>query len=373
LVDSYPSNPEEINRGLMPNAHYLSTLQVRLGHQVTVYAMRNPPQPRRQTLEGVSIVRVDKPRLRRTFLGLRISKLIRRSGGSPDIVHAMNPLPIGWLHKRIRRILSAKYVMSVHGSVGDRKGKGGWPTPQRLYVEEYRRLVTAIAKDVDLVLPVSAILRRELIGRGVDPERLRVIPSGVETKVFAPREEEHNEVPRILYVGRFSKGKGLKYLLDALALLRKRCEAEATLVGGTPLDDGYEEVLSQVSRLGLNRAVRLLQPVGHFTLPSLYSSHDFLVLPSENEALGKVLLEAMACGRPVIATRVGGIPDIVAEGRNGLLVPPRDAESLAQAIEGLSADEGRRRRMGIIARKWALNFDWSRIAERYNEAFESLL
>lgn len=370
IVERYPSSAEGINRGLMPNVYYLSKIQAEMGHDVTIYTMREPGQPDREIQDGLPIVRVEKPPLARTFAGVRICQAIAASDEIPDIVHSMNPLPLGWLHSRSRTRLPAKFALSVHSTIDQMGRIGGIPSVSKLYVHEFRELVLSLASEVDLVLPVSRFVRRELEMSGVNHGRIKVIASGVETEVFSESGRPVGPPFRVLYVGRFSRGKGLRYLLKAVDQLRNKHEIEVLLIGGSPEDDGYRSVLSEIGTLGLQNTVRVSPPVSHAALPRLYSSHDVLVLPSEREALGKVLLEAMACCRPVVATRSGGVTDVVDDGRTGRLIPPRDPRSLADAIEGLIDDEDLRRRMGLMARRRAMMFDWHAIARQYLNAFE---
>ncbi len=372
ITERYPAQSKEINRGLIPNVHYLSKFQSEMGDQVTIYTVREPGQPAHQREGSVEVVRIKKPPMTRTFMGLRICQAIRKSGQRPDVVHSLNPLPLGWLFSRARKILPAKYVMSVHASIDSRTQIAGWPSPRKLYVQEFRRLAAELARAVDLVLPVSRFIRKELMATGVDPRMMRVIPSGVETDLFTPRELRSGEARSILYVGRFSSGKGIPHLLHAFHVLERRHDLKLTLAGGTTEDDGYREVLSEIARLGLGKNVEIRPPVPHTMLPELYRSSDIVVLPSDKEALGKVLLEAMACSVPVIASSSGGVADIVDDGKTGILVPCRDARSLADALDLLIRDDRLRRRMGLAARRKAEEFDWKIVARRYTEAFESV-
>ena len=373
IVENYPSSSEKIDRGLLPNIHYLSKLQSDMGNEVTVYTTREGNQPTRDERDGVQIVRVKKPRMRRTFLELRVCREIRRRGDIPDIVHSLNPLPLGWLIGNARRILPASFALSVHGSLGAGTAIGGPPSLEKFFIYEFRRLTIGVAPGVDLVLPVSSFIRREVELLGVEPEKMQVIPSGVNTRIFVPKKREFNMIPRVLFVSRFSLGKGLPYLIKAAGLLRRNHHFRILMVGGTPQDNGYGISISMIRDLGLRDIVEVRPPVPHSNLPEIYSAHDMSVLPSEKEALGKVLLEAMACGRPVISTRSGGITDIVDDGKTGLLVPPRNPGALAEALLELIEDEGKRNRMGSLARRKAIHFEWKSIAQRHLEAFRSII
>jgi glycosyltransferase involved in cell wall biosynthesis len=230
-----------------------------------------------------------------------------------------------------------------------------------------------VASGVDLVLPVSSFVFRELEILGIEPGKMRLVPSGVNTEIFVPKETRSRGIPRILFVGRFSLGKGVPYLIKAADILRKKYDFRLLLVGGTRFDNGYFTSISMIRELGLGDIVEVMPPVPHSRLPEIYSSHDVSVLPSEKEALGKVLLESMSCGRPVISTRSGGITDIVNDGKNGLLVPPRNPQALAEALGSIIQNTSMRRKMGSLARKKALNFDWKSIALSYLDAFQEIL
>lgn len=137
-------------------------------------------------------------------------------------------------------------------------------------------------------------------------------------------------VPRILYVGRLSPEKGLNDLFAALKLLRKRISFEAVIVGDGIL---LQELKNLAARLGLGDNIHFVGPVvWGDSLFSIMRQCDVLVLPSKTEGLGLVLIEAMSQGLPVVATKVGGIPEIVEDRVSGLLVPPNSPEDLADAL-----------------------------------------
>jgi len=372
IIEQYPSTQTEIDHGLMPNAYYLSTYQVRMGHEVRVYTIRQPGQPRVQEFDGVQVVRISRPRMTRTFMGLKCSRAVREDGFDPEIVHALNPLPLGWLHRWAARVLPSSYVMSLHASLDPFNKVGGLPSTGKLFQVEFRRLALDLARHVDMVIAVSRFVGRELASFGIERSRIKVIPSGVDTKTFSPSSNGKDTSPSVLYVGRFSRGKDLPTLLRAVAIVSKEMDIHLTLVGGRPFDDGYSQVKETISALGISGKVTVLPPLPHRRLPEIYRSSCLAVLPSRREALGKVLLEAMACGVPVVASRVGGITDIVENGKNGLLVRPSCPECLAESISLLLADEKKRRKMSARARRTARMFDWRKIAAEYIAAFNEL-
>jgi glycosyltransferase involved in cell wall biosynthesis len=168
----------------------------------------------------------------------------------------------------------------------------------------------------------------------------------------------------VLYVGRVAQKKGLEFLLDCAPAVLARFPGTRFVIAGE--DMGLGRFLSaEVKRRGLGKNFLIAGPLDDDMLVSAYHSCDLLVLPSEYEAFGLVLAEAMACGRPCVATHVGGVPEVVEHGRTGVLVPPRDPAALAGAINGLLADPETGRRMGEAGRARALReFSLERMTDR---------
>ena len=186
------------------------------------------------------------------------------------------------------------------------------------------------------------------------PERVAVIYDGVDTDAFRPlrlRKQPNS----LLYVGNSDdRNKGARYLLEALALLKDRRDCHLTVV------DRPEASLvpTLAGELGLGGRVTLTGRISREELVRLYNQTQLLVSPSLYEGFGLPAAEAMACGRPVVATWAGAFPEVIEEGVSGLLVPPGDARALADAIERVLADARLRRRLGQAGRQ--------RIAERFS-------
>ncbi len=219
---------------------------------------------------------------------------------------------------------------------------------------------------------------RLLRGLSIPLPPVRIVPPGY-TPFPAPADRALFRArygisgPFMLFVGRLASNKGLSALLEAFAPLARR-EPTASLVLIGP-DGGMQGVLeTRVRQLGLAGQVRLLGWVSdEALLAAAFREARFFVLPSEYEAFGLVLLEAMGQGTAVIATRVGGIPEFVEDGRAGLLVPPGDPGRLREAIERLWADPAGTEALGAYARDHIVpQYRWGLVADRletiYTEA-----
>lgn len=200
--------------------------------------------------------------------------------------------------------------------------------------------------------------------------RTPVIPNGVDfghlSKV--PRGEK---VPhRVVTVARLSPEKGLPFLIDAVKLARHSVEdAELVIVGGGALE---AELKAYAEERSLQDVVRFLGAKPNAEAMAEVAKSGVFVLPSLGEGLGIVLLEAQALGVPVVGTRVGGIPDVIEDGKTGLLVPPSDAEALAKAIVRILSEPGLGDRLAAGAKERLAKFDWDKIAERYDALYREL-
>lgn len=182
--------------------------------------------------------------------------------------------------------------------------------------------------------------------------KLALVRMSVEPDRYRPGAEQRFDRTgpmHVLFVGRLVPEKGLGLLVDAVARLhRRQTGVRLTVVGTGPLEASLRE---QVSRLGLSDVVELVGPRGQEELPSLYAEADVFCLPSFDEGLPVVLLEALSTELPVVTTRITGIPELVQDGTNGLLVEPGDVSQLALALATLAGDAGLRHRLGRAGRR----------------------
>jgi colanic acid/amylovoran biosynthesis glycosyltransferase len=187
----------------------------------------------------------------------------------------------------------------------------------------------------------------KLVGRG-EWRKLRVVRCGIDPRAFAPPATRDQNGPlRVLTVARLVPGKGHALLLEALASLREQgIEAVATFVGHGPEREPLERLAEE-----LRIDVRFAGAVGQDELRVYYEDAQLFCLPTLAEGLGVVLLEAMACGLPVVSTRVMGVPEVVDEGETGLLASLGRADSLAEAIERLAVAPELRERLGRAGRR----------------------
>jgi len=221
----------------------------------------------------------------------------------------------------------------------------------------------------------SSTTAGELVQLGVAADRLVVIPNGVDTELFHPGPAGRERSRRVLFVGRIQRAKGLHVLLEAISRIERPVELLIVAAGIT--DPAYHtEMLAQSERLTdrQRHRVRWIDALGQEELSGIYRDAAVFACPSFNEPFGNVVIEAMACGTPVVASRSGGPLDIIDSGKDGLLVEEGNAAALAEALEHLldapaAADELSRRALDKIHQ----HFSWPRIAARVVDVYHGLL
>jgi glycosyltransferase involved in cell wall biosynthesis len=215
------------------------------------------------------------------------------------------------------------------------------------------------------------------------PSNTSVIHSGVDVHRFIEgakqrtRKRKELGIPRssivIGYVGWLITIKGVTYLVSAMAKVLEKYPNSLLILVGKGDDKGGEEIKlkEQVERAGLADKVHFLG--WRSDMDEIMGCFDIFVLPSLNEGMGRVLVEAMAARLPIVASSVGGIPDLIKDGKNGLLVPPEDASALEKAISALLEDKAQRKRMGEAGKKMCRPYSTEAMVEQIDDLYRELL
>jgi glycosyltransferase involved in cell wall biosynthesis len=288
------------------------------------------------------------------------------AGRRIDLVHAHSPYPAVGARTVLRR--PVRIVYTEHNV---------WPSyhpvtrAANMLTFGRNDHVFTVSRHVQASIRVPGPLRRRLpptetLYYGLDPEALRRWrPSAGALRELGIPEG----APTVCTVGNFREDKGHRYLLEAAILTRRAIpDVRFVLVGLGPLE---REVRERTRRRGLDGTV--IFAGFREDAPRVAGACDVFALSSLREGLPIALLEAMAQGRPSVATRVGGIPEVLEDGRDGLLVPPADSHAFAQALVALLRDSGRRERLGAAARARAADFDIRRSVRRMEEVYGELL
>ncbi|HEV8265503.1 MAG TPA: glycosyltransferase family 4 protein [Gemmatimonadales bacterium] len=286
-----------------------------------------------------------------------------------DVLHVHWPLPLalfGWAAQAGAAATPPPPVVTTFYGVELRWVKRSMPFLKRFLAWAARRSARVVA--------ISSYTAAEL--RELAPDiPIAVIPYTTSLPEPSPSQASVDGPPAVLFVGRLVERKGVRYLLEAMAALRDR-PVRLVVIG-----DGAERARLEAAarELGVADRVEFRGRISAADLQDAYANAVAFVLPAvvdargDTEGLGVVILEAMSYGTPVIASRIGGITDIVEDGRSGLLVPPGDAGALAAALRRLLEDRDLARRLGDAGRRRVREqFSWDAITARWEAVYRSL-
>jgi D-inositol-3-phosphate glycosyltransferase len=292
-----------------------------------------------------------------------------------DVLHANYWLSAVAGH-RIKHELELPLVATFH-TLARVKAECGDPEPERR-----DRAEAEVLGCCDVVV-ASCAAEAEQLRRlyGTAPERIEIVPPGVDHAFFSPGDRRGarqalglDDRPVVLFVGRIQPLKGPRIAVEALARLR-RTDAQLVVVGGPSGAEGAAELAATraaVRALGLEPRVRFVEPRPHHLLSTYYRAADAVVVPSRSESFGLVALEAAACGIPVVGAAVGGLTTVVDHGRTGMLVDSRDPTDFAAALDEILESPDRAARLGAAAAGRAAGYRWSTTAGRLRRVYADL-
>jgi len=296
-----------------------------------------------------------------------------------DIIHAHWFFPSGLIGVLVKKLVHRPLVLTGYGvEFFLVKHKYRWLSP----------LMRWIASNADECVFISNAVREA--ARNVGLRKSIVIPYGVDTEKFTSMRLERwmvNALKKkykicgektILAVGRLVERKGFHFLIEAMPSILKSSPHSVLVIAGNGPEKRF--LRNQAHKLGLDDKVKLISDVPQSDLLLLYNICDVFVLPSivdekgDQEGFGIVLCEAMACGKPVVSTRTGGIPDIVKDGENGILIEQKSVEQLSSAIIKLLKNGALSRKFGMSGKTSVLkNFSYASISGAYSSVYRSLL
>jgi glycosyltransferase involved in cell wall biosynthesis len=365
--------PKRREGGVAAIVYNLGREMERLGHQVRYIFLDDLIEP-----GSVS------PRFSELVFSYRLSRYIAQNRQEFSIVnlHA----PAGLLYGIRRKWSGAAgyppYVMTLHGleerrvHVMSREVKKGrawnFSARNRLWHRIYHQprfrwsIRTAdgahtYSRDVWSILQLKY---------NMDSDRVAYIPNGVEPRFFIPREYRDSNALRLLYAGTWLDQRGIFYIRDALRNLAARIPGlTMTFAGcGVPSEEIQRFFGNELANQVVVRPV-----VGSERVQELYAEHDVFLFPSLMEGLPSVLLEAMATGMPVITTETCGMPDVVENGYNGILIPPANAASIEEAVLRLAKSRELRQELGQAARETMKRYTWERAARQLEALYLRVL
>jgi len=307
---------------------------------------------------------------------LNLRRFSERERVAYDLLHSHYWLS-AWAAERMKAQLRIPHVTTFHtlGAVKNQARPAEMEPQERLDTE--RKAIAA----ADGVIAFTGEERDNLVRiYGAHPDRVSIIPCGIDLDLFQPmdRQKARSELGLgnskiLLFAGRIQPFKGIDILVRAMARLPDSGETRLLIVGGDSKSaDMLASLSSLAGELGIEDKVTFLGTVGHGRMPLFYSAADVCVVPSYHESFGLVALEALACGIPVVASRVGGLATIIKDGETGYLVNELSDEAFSRRLELLLGDEALRRRMGNAAHSSATKYAWPTVARQVLGLYEEL-
>jgi glycosyltransferase involved in cell wall biosynthesis len=274
---------------------------------------------------------------------------------------------------RLARKMGAATLLNIHGII-QVEYLLDLPRTRHFRSAMEKTLIDTLraCKYVDQVVTYSEFMRNQIVKwYGVKREKIAVIPNGVNLKKFS------NNIgkiflegdPAVLYVGYLSKFKSVDLLICALPKIRLQLPNLRLHIVGHG-NQSYLQLLAKEKNV--EEMVVFHGQASPEDTPRYYKSADFCVFPSTRDSFGLTLLEAMASGTPVIASNRGGTPEVIAQGKNGILFDPDDPNALAEAILSMGQDSNMRIRLSTIASKTVANYSWEKISESYVSLYRHL-
>lgn len=323
------------------------------------------------------------PVLREVSEMLPFGTTLRRIAQSlaSTIIHAHSPILVGYPALRAARRLGIPFVYEIRAfwedaAVDQKKSAAG-----SLRYRLTRFLETRLITKSDAVVVICEGLQNDLIERGVKAEKIFIVPNGVDTETFTPIPEDAELRSKlgfsgktvVGYIGTFYNFEGLRFLIEAMEILRERDDIVCLIVGYGEADN---EIRQLVEELGLAHRVHFAGKVPNYKVQSYYSIVDILVYPRISRRITELVtplkpLEAMAMGKTVLASNVGGLRELITDGQDGILFEPENASDLAEKICHLIDRGDLCRELGCRARESMLaKRSWADLVGHYRDVYD---
>lgn len=302
------------------------------------------------------------------------------TGASYDLIHSHY-----WLSGRLGLLFADRWgvpLVSTFHTLAQLKNRVAETSAEREQAVRYEIERRTMARS-DRIVALTPVDRQQMLRHYGALAPIAVIPGGVDLERFSPRPKDVARTELgfgadgriVLFVGRIQRLKGLEVLLRAFALLED-LSTQLVIVGGRPGTQQESREISRLqhlaSKLGIAERTRFVGAVAHEALPTYYSAADVSVMPSSYESFGLVGVESLACGTPVVATRVGGLTAVVRDGENGFLVPWRDPGLFAARLKRVLEDPSLRAHLAEHARDSVREYGWDRVASDHLAVYTEL-
>jgi len=367
VITSVKFPPEE---GIGNYIYNMSKKFLQKGHEVTVVTRGGSEKANYENFEGIHLYRLPfypfYP-FHVNIHGMFVKKFIKSKELDFDVIHFHTPLP-PVIKTRLPTITTVHTPMKIDTSMVELINP--FSVAVKLQGKVSCLIESKLFEISDKITSVASSVSQELGEYGLNPDDIEVIGNGVDENLFYPIQNKTNE-KYILYTGRLSYRKGLVDFIECgISVCSRYPDVNFKLTGKGPLFDKLKGIIQES---GFQDRFEFLGHVEKSKLIELYQNATIFVLPSHYEGLPTTLLEAMSCGLPVVATAVSGNLDVIESGKNGILVPIKSPDRMAEAVSFLLDNEKLRTEFGIAARKTIeQKFTWSAISDKILRCYYSI-
>lgn len=354
--------------GLSPHFYELSTNLKKQGIQQTVLTTATDSD----NIEGIKVIKFSqKPPFSYLMSGITAAKEIKKIKENFDIIHFHNP---SYALMATQKKILPPIIMTLHGSpVEINRNSKFFPFRQFKEDKYFYYLSKFAAKRISAVTCVSPGVSESIVKEfNIPKEKVFTITTGVNTKLFKPLKNE--ETIDLLYTGRLvPKKQPILFLQLILELKKENNKIKALMIGANETDLMYSETLKSIKNNSLEKNVEVKKAVPQKELVNYYNSAKILALTSYSESSPKVILEAMACGKPILTTDILGNKDISINEKTGFVVPVNNLKKLTEKAKYLLENESERKKMGSFAVNYMeKKFTWEKIAKEYIELYKKI-
>ena len=357
--------------GLEKCVWQISTELARRGNEVVVYTSNFPKSKSNEFKDGVLIHRI--PVLVKIFGVPAELFLFHMLKEDVDLIHVHIPPIFGAASSLVlAKIKHVPVVLTFHN---DTFGKNAW---LHLVEQVYKVVLNKVVfRNVNLVTVPSQAYCAELKRVGVEGNKIRVIKNGI---TYSQNEYDIEKMKQkfnftgkkiVLFVGALEKRKGVEFLIRSFTIVKEKIPAAKLVIVGNGSERAYLQNLAYA--IGIEADVSFVGRINDDELDFMYEMSNVFVLPSMYESFGIVLLEAMSHRKPVVTTRIMGVTELVTTGFNGLLVEPRNAQQLAEAIIKILSDESYAIQLGKNGEQFSKKFEWEKIVTEYENVYNESL
>jgi len=370
MIISTPFPPKE---GIGYYTYNLSKKLIEVGHKVVVITRGSLTKTQREIFDQIEVIRIPFIPIYPFYLHIHrlfVRKVLKSLESETDVFHIHSPLP---------PIIKTSHpiILTIHTPMLSNNNYIKITSIYSLLTKISARFISfplelRHIKSSNMITTVSESVAKELEEYGLNQDRISVVSNGVDENIFYPNKNGNNKIKKyIMYAGRIDREKGLFDLVESANIICNKRKDISFIIAGDGRD--INRLKKKIKKIGLQKSFIFLGQIEKDQIIKLYQNATLFILPSYREGLPTVLLEAMSCGLPILATDVRGNRDLITNGKNGLLIPPKDPRKIAETILKLLNDKKLMEQLGNNARKTIIkNYTWNAVSNKFLKFYESL-